>query len=139
MNTELTDKSTYKHWHEDVLRFGDMDLVWHVDQAVYVTLFQGARIEFWRWVDYPIIGPEIGLVMVHFQVDIARAIEYPGRTRIGTRFLRLGNSSVRYGQLLLNEAGEVCATSESVNVQVENKTNKPVPWAPEVRARLLAL
>lgn len=135
----LREPSRYTHWHEDVLRFGDMDLVWHVDHAVYVTLFQGARIEFWRWADYRIIGPQVGLVMVHFQVDIHKAIEYPGRTRIGTRILKMGSSSVRYGQLMVNEKGEACATCEAVNVQVENATNKPVPWDAAAKARLLAL
>lgn len=135
----LGDKASYKHWRENKTRFGDMDLAFHVDQAVYVSLFQDARIQFWQWAKHDVFGPVNGLVMVRFSVDIVRAIEHPTETRIGTRITKMGNSSVAYGQGLFDPAGNLCAVSESVNVQVNLKTGKPVPWDTELKKRLLAL
>ncbi|MFO0996321.1 MAG: thioesterase family protein [Alphaproteobacteria bacterium] len=139
MTADLKDPGSYRHWHEDVLRFGDMDMVWHIDHAVYVTLFQGARIEFWKWAKHDIFEPEHGLVMVHVSVDYHRGLEFPGRSRIGTRIQKMGNSSVTYAQALFDQGGQLCATCEAVNVRVALKTNTPAPWPAELKARLLAL
>lgn len=135
----LGDKTSYKFWRESKTRFGDMDLTFHVDQSVYVTLFQDARLQFWQWAKHDVMGPVNGLVMVRFSVDIVRAIEHPTTTRIGTRLTKLGNSSVAYGQGMWDGAGNLCAVSESVNVQVNLKTGKTVPWDAELKKRLLAL
>jgi acyl-CoA thioester hydrolase len=129
----------YKHFHEDILRFGDMDLAWHVDHSIYVSLFQGARIEFWRWADHNIFGPENVFVLVHYAMDIDQPIEYPDRPRIGTRIAKMGGSSVTYDQAMFNGKGQLCAVANVVNVQVDLKTNKAVPWDPALKARLLAL
>ena len=40
---------------------------------------------------------------------------------------------------MFNGAGKLCAICEVVNVQVDLKTNKAVPWDPALKARLLAL
>lgn len=135
----LGDKASYKFWRENKTRFGDMDLAFHVDQAVYVSLFQDARLQFWQWAKHDVMGPVNGLVMVRFSVDIIKAIEHPTTTRIGTRITKMGNSSVAYGQGLWDGAGNLCAVSESVNVQVNLKTGKAVPWDAALKKRLLAL
>lgn len=135
----LGDKASYKFWRENKTRFGDMDLTYHIDQSIYVTLFQDARLQFWPWAKHDVMGPVNGLVMVRFSVDIIRAIEHPTTTRIGTRITKMGNSSVSYGQGMWDHTGTLCAVAEAVNVQVNLKTGKAVPWDAELKARLLAL
>lgn len=135
----LGDKASYKFWREGKTRFADMDLTTHVDQSVYVTLFQDARFQFWKWAGHDIMGPVNGLVMVRFSVDIVRAIEHPTTTRIGTRITKMGNSSVAYGQGMWDGAGNFCAVAEAVNVQVDLKTGKAVPWDANLKKRLLSL
>jgi acyl-CoA thioester hydrolase len=136
---DLTARASYKFWCESKTRFGDMDLTTHVDQSAYVTLFQDARLQFWKWADHDIMGPVNGFVMVRFAVDIIRAIEHPTTTRIGTRITKMGNSSVAYGQAMYGSTGELCAICEAVNVQVDLKTGKAVPWNADLKKRLLAL
>ena len=135
----LGDKASYKFWREDKTRFAAMALTTHVDQSVYVTLFEDARLQFWQWAKHDVMVPVNGLVMVRFSVDIVRAIEHPTTTRIGTRITKMGNSSVSYGQGMWDHTGAFCAVAEAVNVQVDLKTGKAVPWDADLKKRLLAL
>lgn len=84
------------HWHEIKTRFRDLDPLNHVNNAVFNSYFEEARIHFVESV------PELrssfkegkSFVLAKCTIDYLRPVLYPATLLIGTGFIELGNSSI---------------------------------------------
>lgn len=131
-------RSDFPAQNYDKLRYGDTDRQGHVNNAVFTTLLETGRIGVLEATDRPLQEPGFNFVIARLAVDYLAEIFWPGTVEIGTAVRTIGNSSVQLTQALFQN--EKCvATAESVLVQVDPATHRPVPISTRMREALAAL
>lgn len=118
------------------VRFRDLDAMGHVNNAVYATYFEQARVAYFEEVlDVPL--RETASVLASLEIDFRRPLEIEDDVTVALRVPELGESSlpmeyeVRTGETLV-------ATGETVQVAVdsETKSSRPIPddWREQIKA-----
>ncbi len=130
------------HVTEIQVRFGDTDALGHVNNAVFATYAETARIEFFREVAgmYSRPGETGGFILARLAIDFRSQVRLGQKVEVVTRLERLGNSSLTVAQQVLAD-GILAADIEAVAVSFDYVLQKPVPLTDELRrigARLLA-
>jgi acyl-CoA thioester hydrolase len=115
----------YKVVVEVEVQFRDCDPLGHVNNSVYLTYFENARIAY-------CIGPlgvkdwkEIQFILARIECDY-RSPALPGeRLLIGTRVTRLGGASFDMDYKIVEKtAGRLVAEAKTVQVCFDYKANK---------------
>ena len=130
-----TERASYAIWAHDKLRFSDTDLQGHVNNAVFATFCETGRVAFLYDEQLNLRGPGASFVIARLEIDYRAELFYPGQVDIGTRVLRIGQTSFRVGQGIF-EGTSCAATAESVLVLMDDTTRKPKPLTPQLRAWL---
>ena len=124
------------------VQWGDMDALGHVNNAVYFTWFESARIALFERVGLAITGtPEVGPILAHTRCDFLAPVRYPAEVVAGTRIERLGNTSftMAYEVTLAGEPERPVARGEGVVVLVDYRDGSKVPLSATLREALAAL
>ena len=136
---DLTKRATFTHFTPVTIRFSDTDMLGHVNNVATSAYFEAGRCElFYRLMaDGGLTerGKEatIDFVLARVAIDFRKEFFYPGTVEVGSRFTRLGRSSILSGYGLF--IGETChATAECVNVFFDLESRVSVPPPPAVRA-----
>lgn len=118
------------------VRWSDCDAIGHVNNAVYLTYLEQARIAYWREV---LAGlPFEGLIIARVEIDY-RAQAFPGdRLTLRSAVTELRNSSFWMDYEAVKSDGVVAAVARSAQLFFNHQTQKPVPIAPEFRERVTA-
>lgn len=132
------DPASYPHWHVDVLRFADLDVMRHVNNVVFASLFESARIEFWRILGLFPFAEDEGFMQVRGAIDYLQQLHYPDTVRIGSRVMRVGEKSVSWRQGMFNGACACVALFEGVSAYADYHAARSKPIPPECRAFLEA-
>jgi acyl-CoA thioester hydrolase len=135
---DLTQRSSFTIWHTEVLRFGDVDRQNHVNNVAFATFCEGGRVRFFDTVVRPIIGWDDLFALVKVTIEYRKEMHYPGEVEVGTRLMRLGRSSVTFGQGLFNE-GRCVATAEAVVVLMDAASRRSKPFPPPAAVALRRL
>jgi acyl-CoA thioester hydrolase len=122
----------------DKLRYGDTDRQGHVNNAVFATLFETGRVEFFN--SRPVQLSEHGsaFVLARLVVNFKREIHWPGTVSIGTRLVAVGRSSMTLEQALFQD-DHCVAIGESVVVLMDEATRRSRPFSPAAAEHLAAL
>lgn len=131
---DLTDPAGMAFWTEEKIRFQDVDHVGHVNNIAIAIYAESGRVEMLTYaLPTGLQGSEEPFwVIAELNVRFRAQAHYPGTVDIGTRVLRLGNSSVTIGQGLFVD-GRCIATAESVIVLVDPATGRGHALPDEVR------
>jgi acyl-CoA thioester hydrolase len=121
----------------DKLRYGDTDRQGHVNNAVYATFFETARVDMLMDGGADLMGENGAFVLARLVIDYRRELNWPGEVEIGTRVLSLGRSSLRLEHCVFSGAACV-ASGESVVVLTDETTRRSKPFSVEARAWLEA-
>ncbi len=90
------DRKDFGHFLRMPVRWGDMDALGHVNNAVYFVYDESARIDFFQelidgdprfWVDH-------GLILAQIGCRFLQQLKPPARIEVGFRVRRIGNSSM---------------------------------------------
>lgn len=124
------------------VRFGDTDALGHVNNAVYATYAETARVAFFRDVAglYSQPGETGGFILARLAMDFRSQVRLGQKVEVTTQLARLGNTSFTVTQQVLAD-GVVAADIEAVAVCFDYVSQRPVPIPAELRAigeRLLA-
>jgi acyl-CoA thioester hydrolase len=123
----------------DKLRYGDTDSQGHINNAVFTTLLETGRVEVLLDANGRLLlPPGSAFVIVKLSMEFRAEITYPGRVDTGTRVKSVGRSSVTFEQALFQD-GRLCATAETVIVQMNAAARRSEPLSPEVAAHLQQL
>ncbi len=137
-NPDLTRAEFYLHWAKDVVRYADTDCQGHVNNAVFATYLETGRVTILCTPDKPLAPEGTSFVIARLTLDFRAEIRWPCEVAIGTRILRVGNSSVTIGQGLFVDR-QCVATAETVIVLVDDATRKSRPLPDAARAALQKL
>jgi len=121
------------------VRFRDLDAFGHVNNAVYFTFMEMARVEYFRQIgllknDFP--SPFF--IIAEATCQFKAPIEMDTPLQVQVRVSRLGNSSFDMEYRFVDEAsGAVLATGRTVQVTFDYAANRSVPLPDEWRAAIV--
>jgi acyl-CoA thioester hydrolase len=131
MNLSPPTLTDYPIRTSEKLRFADTDRNGHITNSVFAVCCQNARMELLcdpRRVPIP-SGTQF--VVARLLLEFRAEMHWPGTVEVGTRFDRIGRSSVSLDQALF--VGDDCvATCHSVVVLIDASTRRPTPLPPRV-------
>ena len=124
----------FGHRHVSAVRFADTDAMGHVNNAVYLTYIESARVAWWSDITGEAIQREPGRAegLILAEADIAfRAPVFHGETvTVETRATRIGRSSIGSEHRLTASRGggpaRLVATCRSVIVRYDYVSEGPV-------------
>ncbi|MCR9132799.1 MAG: acyl-CoA thioesterase [bacterium] len=124
----------FYHWHTIKTRFRDLDPLNHVNNAVFNSYFEEARIHFVESVPELANSFERGasFVLVKSTIEYMKPILYPQTLLIGTGCLSVGNSSVEAYQAIFDQDSlNLHAIATTTGVWFDLKKQRPTR-VPEV-------
>ena len=129
------DPDFFYHWYELTVRFSDVDALQHVNNAVFNTYLEEARLRFLN--EYLSMHNEFhegrSFVMVKSVIEYTGQIKFPDRLRIGTGIIKVGNSSLTALQAIYHaETKNLMAVAEVTGVWFDVHKQRPVKL-PEIR------
>jgi acyl-CoA thioester hydrolase len=109
------------------VRFRDCDAMGHVNNAVYSTFLEEARIE--------VLGGLTDFILARVEIDFRAELRAGEEIEIGTRCSRIGTKSLEL-EHEISVGGRVAAEARSVLVGYDYSLAESVPLPEELKARL---
>ncbi|MDQ3010849.1 MAG: acyl-CoA thioesterase [Acidobacteriota bacterium] len=139
MNNLAITRDQFRYWKTIEVRWGDMDAQGHVNNTVYFTYCESARVELLRKIGFK--GKQAGLMegptLVHASCDFKRQVVYPATLEVGLRVERISQRSFKmvYG-IFFHGTEELAAVAASVNAWANYAEGRAVELPEEIRAAL---
>jgi acyl-CoA thioester hydrolase len=125
----------FPHRLGDVVRYRDMDVQGHVNNALYSTYFESGRVALLRAPDLSTGVLHGTFALVRAEIDFMRELRWPEEITIGSGIAEFGNRSFVMQQAIFQ--GEDCAAAaRMVLVLMDEQTRRPIPLTPDLIARL---
>ncbi len=120
------------------IRWGDMDAMGHVNNAVYFRYLEQARVEWLSSIGHAVDPSAEGPVIVNAHCTFIRQLKYPGEIEILTYAGAPGRSSFETVQEIrrLDQPEVLCAEGGAKVVWVNFKMEKSVPMPDQLRQLL---
>jgi acyl-CoA thioester hydrolase len=131
--------SDYKYKTPIAIRFSDIDSVGHVNNAIYLTYFEVARINYWREVINWNLS-ENGIIVGRSEVNYLKQITLDDQIFCYVRTTRIGNSSFDVMHVLVKKTPngeEICTTGKTVCISYDYTANKSISIPNRERLRMI--
>ncbi|MDY6957029.1 MAG: thioesterase family protein [Pseudomonadota bacterium] len=127
--SEMTDyAAVFVHRFPMAVRWGDMDAYGHVNNVNFLRYFESGRVAYAQEAyDRPVGANGENVILADTQCSFKRQLHYPGDITILSRTFRVGRTSMTMEQIIVQGEGELVATSRSVMVWFDFKSQRPVP------------
>ena len=140
MNAPRPTRQDYRHWTPLQVRWGDMDALGHVNNVVFFTYDESARLAYFGELmkDDPKFWKDYGLILAHIECDFIAQLKPPATLDVGFRISKAGRTSLQ------TEAGmflgdELIAITRGVVVWFDYASNTSLPVPEDVKARIGAI
>jgi acyl-CoA thioester hydrolase len=121
------------------LRYGDVDAMNHVNNAVYVTLLETARVRLWQArLGFSGSARDIPIIVARVAVDYRSPVGLEEPVAIGVGVKEIGRTSFSLAYRI-EASGRLAAEAETVQVLYDYGTGRPLPITGELRGKLEAL
>ena len=117
----------FPHIHRDRVRFRDCDAMGHVNNAVYSTYLEEARIG--------VLGDLIDFILARVEIDFRSELRNGEEVEVRSRCSRVGTKSFDL-EHVISADGRVVAEAKSVLVSYDYELGRSVPVPGPLRARL---
>ncbi|MBI3551085.1 MAG: acyl-CoA thioesterase [Elusimicrobia bacterium] len=119
------------------VRFRDTDAMGHVNNAVYLTYLEQARVEYLKRVLGVTKPGEYGVILARVEVDYRSPVQLDDELVIGVRVVRLGGASFEMAyRIAERRSGRLVADAKSVQVCYDYKVNKVRKMPAEFAAKM---
>lgn len=118
----------FYHWTPISVRFRDLDPLNHVNNAVFNTYFEEARIDFIRAVPEfnASMSDGYSFVLVHIEMDYIKPIYMGDNIIAGSSVEEFGNSSIKGIQAIFDDKDhELKAVAKTTGVWFNLSKNRP--------------
>jgi len=117
-------------WIEVPVRYRDLDPLNHVNNAIFSSYYEEARIHFIQKV--PALADELqhqrSFVIVNININFIKQVTYPATLLIGTGIMKVGNTSVTSFQAIYTkDSKELCSTAKAKGVWFDLNKQRPAP------------
>lgn len=128
----------YRFVHRRVVEFRDVDAARHVNNAVYLTYLETARIDHLRDALGVASIEELAVIVAKVNVDFRSAAYYGETLDVGARVPRIGTKSFEMEHEIRAGDGRLVLEATSVLVTYDYGTGAPMAVPDEWRRRLEA-
>lgn len=129
----------FRYKVEVQVRFRDLDPMNHVNNAVYFTYFEIARIAYFGELTGATDPRELDTILAEATCTYRSPAVYGERLDVWVRAASLGRSSSVFEYRIVEQTtGRLVATGRSVQVMYDYASGRPMPIPPELRARFEA-
>ena len=124
--------------HEEQVRFRDLDPMGHVNNAVFLTYLEQARVAFFAEMGAATGLEDMNMIVARVEIDFKAPVRLGQEVEVSVRASRFGTKSFDL-EYDLRVEGEVVAVAKSVQVAYDYKRREPVPVPAEWREKLSAV
>jgi acyl-CoA thioester hydrolase len=122
------DPDLFFYWTEIPVRFRDLDALNHVNNAVFNTYFEEARVRFIE--EIPELKRSVrdgfSFVLVHLEIDYIKPVLLHETVIVGSSIANFGNSSIDGFQAIYSKDGkELKAVAKTTGVWFDLNKNRP--------------
>jgi acyl-CoA thioester hydrolase len=114
----------------------DLDAFGHVNNAVFLTYVENARVAYLRDVVGARTREEIRNIMASVTIDFRAQVSYGDELEIGVRTERIGTKSFQLVYRMVRQDGEVAAEATSAQVMFDFDANRAIEVPPEWRSAI---
>jgi acyl-CoA thioester hydrolase len=127
--------AAFRFHHRLQVRFRDCDLLGHVNNAVYFTYMEEARLAYWRELSGDSPG-RLPLILARAECDFIRPLQPGERIDIWLGTIKIGRTSFSMDCEMLDERGQAVARGKAVMVSYDYAAARPLPVPDWFRARI---
>ena len=121
------------------VRFADMDAMGHVNNAVYLTYFEAARMAYWMHVTGRPDLSDMDMILARAEVDFRSPLVAPESIEVGVGCASIGRTSFVLEQdMHERKTGRLVAEARKVLVHYDYKALRAIPIGDDLRRRILA-
>jgi acyl-CoA thioester hydrolase len=124
--------------HEEGVRFRDLDPMGHVNNAVFLTYLEQARVAFFSDKGAATGLEDMNMIIARVEIDFKAPVRLGQEVEVSVRASRFGTKSFDLDYELRVE-GELVAVAKSVQVAYDYNRREPVPVPAEWREKLSAV
>jgi acyl-CoA thioester hydrolase len=129
----------YRYVRPVELRFRDLDAVGHVNNVVYLTYMETARIQWWIEVTGHRDFRNFGMILARTEIDYKAPASWGDRLEVGVRCASIRRSSfVLEFRVADPDGGRVFAEARKVLVHYDYDAGRSVPLPEALREKLKA-
>lgn len=126
-----------KHETNLTVRFGETDLLGHVNNASYFTYLEQARVEFFKELDSGEGAKSWQFILASTKCDFLAQAYFDQALTVVTKVTRIGNKSFQLAQPIYDsKTGETIADAESTIVYFDFGDQKSKSIPAEMREKL---
>ncbi len=131
----------YPVWVPIQVRYRDLDALAHVNNAVYFSYLELARVTYVERRIGPVKPQDYTFVIARLELDFLAPLHLGDRPAVGIRPVRVGRSSFAFGYVVLETRhARLAARGQSVQVFIDRATGRsrplPDPWRAALEADL---
>ena len=120
------------------VRFRDLDPMGHVNNAVFLTYLEQARVAFFSEMGAATGLEDMNMIVARVEIDFKAPVRLGQVVEVSVRASRFGTKSFDLDYELRVE-GELVAVAKSVQVAYDYNRREPVPVPAEWREKLSAV
>jgi acyl-CoA thioester hydrolase len=124
--------------HVEEVRFRDLDPMGHVNNAVFLTYLEQARVAFFAEVGAATGLEDMNMIVARVEIDFKAPVRLRQEVEVSVRASRFGTKSFDL-EYELHVGGELVAEAKSVQVAYDYGRREPMPLPPEWREKLTAV
>jgi acyl-CoA thioester hydrolase len=129
----------FRFRHVETVRFRDLDALGHVNNAVYLTYFESARIAYWLHTTKRTGLGALDMILARAEVDFRAPLAYGESVEISVGCTSIGRSSfVLESDMHERASGRMVAESKKVLVHYDFADRRSVPLGEDLRRLILA-
>ena len=115
-------------------RWKDLDAFQHVNNAVFASYVENARVEFFmRW-GLPSDGEGQSIIVASLNIDYVKQVKHPTDLVIGQKVSNIGNTSFVITSVVFDSKGDVVAVSKITSVCFDFDSQCSVPVYDKIKA-----
>jgi acyl-CoA thioester hydrolase len=121
--------------HAEQVRFRDLDPMGHVNNAVFLTYLEQARIAFFEQQGLSVALDDMNMIVARVEIDFRAPVRLGQEVEVAVRATRFGTKSFDLGYELTVD-GEIVAEAKTVQVAYDYRRREPVAIPAEWRDKL---
>lgn len=128
-------RDDYRHVINLAVRWGDMDMLGHINNAKYFTYVETARVAYFETLvgrDRK-SGKDGGFILASVGCDFLAQLHYPAQLEVGTRVTRIGRSSMQLEHAIFS-GGVAHGVLQATVVWFDYALQRTLPVPETVRA-----
>ena len=128
----------YRFTYPLQVRFRDLDALGHVNNAVYLTYFEAARMAYWMHVNGRADLSGMNMILARAEVDYRAPVGYGDELEVGVRCASVKRSSFVLEQALVERrSGRLVAQARKVLVHYDYEAGRSRPLTEDQRQLLM--